>query len=158
MAGIKYSTGYSLNGGHLTSAPSSSPLPSLPVARVMNGTRARQNPFDGRHHEGGSGGIKTRSEFYDRRDLLSFGAMHKPIYFGIPPGGSAARQIFQVTKSEREIECVDCRVSRPLEQPIASQFKTSSIRSLAVGTSLVKWRRRRSRSLVFFAHHHSQRI
>ena len=31
MAGIKYSTGYSLNGGHLTSAPSSSsPHPSLP--------------------------------------------------------------------------------------------------------------------------------
>ena len=61
----------------------------LPVARVMNGTRARQNPFDGRHRGGGvgrvGGGIKTRSEFYDHRDLLSFGAMHKPIYFGIPP-------------------------------------------------------------------------
>ena len=110
MAGIKYSTGYySLNGGHLTSAPSS----SLPVARVMNGTRARQNPFDGRHHGGGvggvgGGGIKTRSEFYDRRDLLSFGAMHKPIYFGIPPAvwlGSSQTNISSDKKREGDRGC-----------------------------------------------------
>ena len=132
----------------------------LPVARVMNGTRARQNPFDGRHHGGGvrgvgGGGIKTRSEFYDRRDLLSFGAMHKPIYFGIPPAGSRLGSQTNISSDKKREGDRACRPTvewsgSPLEQPIASQFKTSSIRSLPVETSLVKWRRRRSRSLVFF--------
>ena len=138
----------------------------LPVARVMNGTRARQNPFDGRHHGGGvggvgGGGIKTRSEFYDRRDLLSFGAMHKPIYFGIPPAGSRLCSQTNISSDKKREGDRVCRLSSESATRTANRISIQNfIHPLTVGTSLVKWRRRGDGLALgyFFAHHFSRRI